>query len=236
MKQIIVAIDGYSSSGKSTMAKHLARAAGYAYVDSGAMYRAVTLYAMRHGMIADDGTPDSNTLAQALPEIEITFQVRQAGEASRTCLNGEDVEDEIRSLAVSNHVSPIAALPEVRHRITALLRGFGHNKGIVMDGRDIGTTVFPDAEMKVFVDASPEIRARRRHEELTAKGKQADYGDVLKNILERDNIDKNRKVIPLQQAADAVVLCNDDMSIEEQHKWLMNLFKLRSTDDSAHRD
>ena len=157
MKQIIVAIDGYSSSGKSTMAKHLARAAGYAYVDSGAMYRAVTLYAMRHGMIADDGTPDSNTLAQALPEIEITFQVRQAGEASRTCLNGEDVEDEIRSLAVSNHVSPIAALPEVRHRITALLRGFGQNKGIVMDGRDIGTTVFPDAEMKVFVDASPEI-------------------------------------------------------------------------------
>lgn len=206
------------------MAKHLARAAGYAYVDSGAMYRAVTLYAMRHGMIADDGTPDSNTLAQALPEIEITFQVRQAGEASRTCLNGEDVEDEIRSLAVSNHVSPIAALPEVRHRITALLRGFGQNKGIVMDGRDIGTTVFPDAEMKVFVTASAQTRAQRRLAELIAKGSQTTFEEVLANVVERDHIDETRAESPLRKAPDAFLLDNSEMTPDMQNRVLLDLY------------
>lgn len=235
MKKIIVAIDGYSSSGKSTMARELARRIGYVYVDSGAMYRAVTLYAIRHGM-AGGGKIDRDALVAALPGISVTFEPAGADGVQHTLLNGEDVEREIREMQVSSHVSPVAEIAEVRERLVRLQQEAGEAKGIVMDGRDIGTTVFPDAEMKVFVDASPEIRARRRHEELTAKGKQADYGDVLKNILERDNIDKNRKDSPLQQAADAVVLCNDDMSIEEQHKWLMNLFKLRSTDDSAHRD
>ena len=225
MKKIIIAIDGYSSSGKSTMAKALAKAVGYVYVDSGAMYRAVTLYALDHGMIAPDGTPDAEALVAALPGIEIRFEVNPGTGLSETLLNGVNVEREIRSLRVSDHVSPVSAIPEVRERLTAMQRELGHYRGIVMDGRDIGTTVFPDAEMKVFVDASPQVRARRRFKELQEKGMPADYDAVLKNIRERDHIDRTRAVSPLRKADDAVVLVNDHISIPEQMAWLIELYQ-----------
>lgn len=231
MKKITVAIDGYSSSGKSTMAKALARAVGYAYIDSGAMYRAVTLYAMRHGLINADGRPDEAALAAALPGIHIDFRVPGGGGASHTFLDGEDVEAQIRSLEVSSHVSPVAALPEVRHALTRLQREYGKAKGIVMDGRDIGTTVFPDAEMKVFVDATPQERARRRFRELTEKGDSGvTYDQVLANVLERDEIDRTRKESPLRQADDAVVLCNDAMTADEQDRWMLDLFHKRTAE------
>lgn len=226
MKKIIIAIDGFSSSGKSTMARDLARRIGYVYVDSGAMYRAVTLYALRHGMVSD-GTLDIDSLIGALPEIEISF--RPAGEdgVQHTVLNGEDVEKEIRTMEVSGMVSPVAAIPEVRHRLVDLQRGFGKDRGIVMDGRDIGTTVFPDAEMKVFVDASPEVRAERRVKELLEKGEKVDFESVLANIRERDHIDTTRKESPLAKAEDAVVLDNDRLTIPQQMDWLLNLFAQR---------
>lgn len=224
MKKIIIAIDGYSSSGKSTMAKALAKAVGYVYVDSGAMYRAVTLYALDHGMIAPDGTPDAEALVAALPGIEIRFEVNPGTGLSETLLNGVNVEREIRSLRVSDHVSPVSAIPEVRERLTAMQRELGHDRGIVMDGRDIGTTVFPDAEMKVFVDASPEIRAERRLKELEAKGMKVDYEEVIENIRRRDHIDTTRKVSPLRKADDAFVLDNSRLSPEEQMKVLAGRF------------
>lgn len=227
MKKIIIAIDGYSSSGKSTMARDLARRIGYVYVDSGAMYRAVTLYALRHGMAAD-GKVDESALIAALPEIGISFQPAGSDGVQHTLLNGEDVEREIRTMEVSNLVSPVAVIPEVRHRLVALQREFGNERGIVMDGRDIGTTVFPDAEMKVFVDASPEVRAERRVKELREKGENVDYAAVLANVKERDYIDSHRKESPLTQAEDAVVLNNDNMTIPEQMEWLLDLFKKRS--------
>ena len=224
MKRIIIAIDGYSSSGKSTMARDLARRIGYVYVDSGAMYRAVTLYALRHGMASQSDGVDVAALVKALPDISISF--RPAGEdgVQHTLLNGEDVEREIRAMDVSGMVSPVAAIPEVRHHLVELQRGFGRDKGIVMDGRDIGTTVFPDAEMKVFVDASPEVRAMRRVRELREKGEEVEYADVLENIRERDRIDTTRKESPLKKATDAVVLDNDSMTIPEQMDWLLRLY------------
>ncbi len=221
-EKIIIAIDGYSSSGKSTMARRLAKTIGYRYIDSGAMYRAVTLYAMRHGFISPDGTVCTDRLVEALPDIHIDFQVD--GDGQLTLLNGSVVESEIRSLEVSSHVSPIAAVPEVRHALVRMQREMGRSKGIVMDGRDIGTVVFPDAEMKVFCNATPERRAERRFRELTEKGAAVTYEEVLANVTERDRIDMTRKESPLRQAEDAVMLDNSAMTIDEQNAWLLDLY------------
>ena len=220
MKKIVVAIDGYSSSGKSTMARELARRVGYVYVDSGAMYRAVTLYALEHGMIENG----KERLAAALPGISITFEPAGADGVQHTLLNGRDVEREIRDMQVSENVSRVAEIPEVRERLVRIQQEYGIRKGIVMDGRDIGTTVFPDAEMKVFVDASPEERARRRLLELEQKGEKVNYEEVLDNIRTRDRIDTTRAVSPLRKADDAHVLDNDHMTHREQSEWLLNLF------------
>lgn len=224
MKKIIVAIDGFSSSGKSTMAKTLARQTGYKYIDSGAMYRAVTLYAMNHGMISSQGDVDRAALVNALPMIKIDFRIDPVSGKNHTLLNGVDVETRIRSLEVAQHVSPIAAIAEVRSTLTKQMQDFGKEKGIVMDGRDIGSAVFPEAEMKVFVDASAQVRAKRRFKELEAAGQHVDYEDVLANVQERDLIDSTRKESPLRKAPDAVVLCNDDMTLAEQEAWLLSLF------------
>lgn len=224
MKKITIAIDGYSSSGKSTMARDLARRLGYTYVDSGAMYRAVTLYALKHDLIGPDGKVNTETLVRELPEIKISFARAGADGRQHTLLNGRDVENEIRDMEVSNNVSPVAEIPAVRHRLVELQQQYGKEGGIVMDGRDIGTTVFPNAEMKVFVDASPEERARRRVKELRAKGENVTYDEVLKNITDRDRIDTTRKESPLRKADDAHVLNNDSMTIDEQMQWLLRLF------------
>lgn len=224
MKKIIIAIDGYSSSGKSTMARDLARRIGYVYVDSGAMYRAVTLYAIEQGMTEKEGNVDVEALVSALPEINISFTPAGADGIQHTMLNGRDVESKIRGMEVSSLVSPVSAIPEVRRRLTELQRDFGRERGIVMDGRDIGTTVFPDAEMKVFVDATPEVRARRRTLELEQKGASPVYEEVLENIRERDRIDTTRKESPLRKADDAHVLDNDNLSIPQQMDWLMDLY------------
>nr|WP_290387999.1 (d)CMP kinase [Paramuribaculum intestinale] len=229
MKKIIVAIDGYSSSGKSTMARELARRIGYVYVDSGAMYRAVTLYAIRHGM-AGGGKIDRDALVAALPGISVTFEPAGADGVQHTLLNGEDVEREIREMQVSSHVSPVAEIAEVRERLVRLQQEAGEAKGIVMDGRDIGTTVFPDAEMKVFVEASPEVRARRRLRELEQKGAEANYEEVLENIRTRDHIDTTRAVSPLRKAADAHVLDNGRLTPAEQMEWLQNLYNTISNE------
>ena len=222
MKKITIAIDGHSSCGKSTMAKDLAREVGYVYVDTGAMYRAVTLYALRHDLFGADGSIKEAELATAMPSIVI--DQRLVDGRTTTFLNGEDVEREIRSLEVSNHVSPVAALPFVRTALVAQQQRMGENGGIVMDGRDIGTTVFPNAELKIFVTASAEVRAQRRYDELKQKGMEADYDDILKNVQERDYIDSHRDVSPLRQADDALLLDNSAMTIEEQKQWLLERF------------
>ena len=221
-KKITIAIDGYSSSGKSSMAKRLAATIGYRYIDSGAMYRAVTLYAMRKGMIDDSGNPDTKKIIAALPDINIDFAVSDG--IQNTILNGENVEKEIRQMAVSNNVSPVAAIPEVRHALVAKQQAFGAEKGIVMDGRDIGTTVFPDAELKIFVRASAETRAQRRFKELIEKGSQASYEEVLANVVHRDHIDETRSESPLRQATDAILLDNSNMTIEEQNVWILDKY------------
>lgn len=222
--RITVAIDGYSSSGKSTMARELARRTGYVYVDSGAMYRAVTLYALRHEMIDGDNRVDAGRLAAALPGITTGFAPAGADGVQHTLLDGEDVEREIREMTVSNAVSPVAVIPEVRARLVEMQQELGRGKGIVMDGRDIGTTVFPDAELKVFVNASAEERARRRVKELLEKGEKVTYEEVLANVTERDRIDTTRAVSPLRKAADAIELDNDRMTHAEQMEWLMARF------------
>lgn len=224
MKKIIVAIDGHSSCGKSTMAKDLAREVGYIYVDTGAMYRAVTLFAMRNNLFDAEGNINTERLEQLLPDVKISFKLDPETSRPMTCLNGEVVEQEIRSLEVSQHVSPIAALPFVRAKLVEQQQAMGKEKGIVMDGRDIGTVVFPDAELKIFVTASAEIRAQRRYKELQAKGMPADFDDILKNVEERDYIDSHRATSPLRQADDALVLDNSHLTIEEQKKWLMEKF------------
>lgn len=229
MRKIVIAVDGYSSSGKSTMARQLAREVGYVYVDSGAMYRAVTLYALRHGMASREKGVDVAALVAALPQIRISFSVAADGSGvQHTLLNGEDVEREIREMEVSEMVSPVAVVPEVRHYLVACQQAYGLEKGIVMDGRDIGTTVFPDAEMKVFVEASPEVRAMRRVKELKEKGQEVSYDQVLANIRERDHIDTTRKESPLRKAPDAVLLDNDNLTRQEQMDWLVNLFHERA--------
>lgn len=219
--KIVIAIDGYSSSGKSTMAKALAKRIGYRYIDSGAMYRAVTLYALQHDMIDSEGNVDLQSLDKALDKIHIDFKLMPDG-TQHTLLNGTDVENEIRTMHVSQNVSTIAAIKAVRNRLTCLQRQYGQQKGIVMDGRDIGTTVFPDAELKIFVNASAETRAQRRYDELRAKGQDVDYQEVLNNVKHRDYVDEHREESPLQKAADAIMLDNSAMSIEEQNQWLDN--------------
>lgn len=223
-KKIIIALDGYSSSGKSTMARRLASTIGYRYIDSGAMYRTVTLYALDHGMIDAGGHVDTTSLDAALPAIAIDFRPMPDG-SQHTLLDGRDVEAEIRTLRVSNAVSTIAALPEVRHRLTAMMQRFGDERGIVMDGRDIGTTVFPDAELKIFVNASAETRARRRFLEMVAKGDAISYEDVLANVVHRDHLDETREESPLRRAADAIDLDNSEMTLDEQNAWLLDRYK-----------
>ena len=227
MKKITIAIDGFSSCGKSTMAKELAKKIGYIYVDTGAMYRSVTLFAMRHGLFNADGSVKTDALKQQMSNIDITFKFNEKAGRPDTYLNGECVEEAIRTLEVSNHVSPIAAIPFVRAAMVARQQGMGRNKGIVMDGRDIGTTVFPEAELKVFVTASAEVRARRRYDELKEKGIPADFDDILKNVQERDYIDSHREVSPLRKAADAIELDNSHMTIAEQNDWLMRQVQQR---------
>ncbi|KGN74061.1 cytidylate kinase [Porphyromonas gulae] len=222
---IIIAIDGHSSCGKSTMAKDLARAIGYIYVDTGAMYRAVTLYSIRRGLWKD-GAIDAETLRSEMSDVRITFRLNTETGLPETYLNGENVEQDIRSMEVSAKVSPIATLDFVREAMVREQQAMGKSKGIVMDGRDIGTTVFPEAEMKVFVTALPHVRAQRRLDELRAKGDAAiTFDDVLANIEERDRIDSTRAVSPLRQAEDALVLDNSHMTIPQQKAWLLERFQ-----------
>ena len=223
-KKIVIAIDGHSSSGKSTMAKDLAKEIGYTYIDTGAMYRAVTLYALRHQLFAGDQI-DEAALQAALPALEIAFRMNAESGRPDTYLNGENVEKEIRGMEVANHVSPVAALGFVRKALVAKQQAMGKEKGIVMDGRDIGTVVFPEAELKLFVTASPEVRAQRRVDELKAKGMPASYEEVLANVKQRDFLDSTRAESPLRQAPDAVVLDNSHMSLAEQKQWILAQYK-----------
>ena len=224
MKKIIIAIDGFSSCGKSTMAKDLAREIGYIYIDSGAMYRAVTLYCLKHGLFQDD-TLNTERLKAELPDLDIAFKLNHETGRPQTYLNGELVENDIRTLAVSAKVSIVAALGFVREAMVRLQQQMGREKGIVMDGRDIGTMVFPDAELKIFVTASPEIRARRRFDELQAKGEPGSYEEIQHNVEERDRIDTNRAVSPLRKADDAIELDNSHLTIQEQKEWLLARFR-----------
>lgn len=225
MKKIVIAIDGFSSCGKSTMAKDLARRIGYVYVDTGAMYRSVTLFALNHHLFNEDGSVKADQLEKLMPEVNISFKLNTETGRPDTYLNGVCVENDIRGMEVSSHVSPIAAIPFVRKALVAQQQRMGGDKGIVMDGRDIGTTVFPEAELKIFVTASAEVRAQRRYDELKAKGAEANYDDILKNVQERDYIDTHREVSPLRKADDALELDNSHMTIEEQNAWLMQRFE-----------
>ena len=216
--KIVVAIDGHSSCGKSTIAKAVASKFGYIFIDSGAMYRAVTLFALRKQLITE-GSVKVQELIDLLPTIQIDFRYNAEKQKSDTYLNGENVEDEIRQLPVSQNVSPVATIAEVRAAMVRLQQEMGKDKGIVMDGRDIGTVVFPDAELKLFVTASAEIRAQRRFDELTAKGETVSYEEILQNVQERDRIDSTREASPLRKADDALVLDNSHMTREEQLVW-----------------
>lgn len=214
-KKIIIAIDGYSSCGKSTFAKAVAAKLGYIFIDTGAMYRAVTLFAMRNGL-AD--RPEA--LAERLPEVRIEFRFNPATGRSDVYLNDENVETEIRRIDVSNRVSAVSSIPAVRAKLVAMQQEMGRRKGIVMDGRDIGTMVFPEAELKIFMTADPHVRAERRYKELIAKGEEVSLAEIERNIRERDHQDETRAVSPLRRAADAVVLDNSGMTVEEQMRWI----------------
>lgn len=220
---IIIAIDGYSSTGKSSFAKLIAKEFSFLYLDSGALYRAITLYAMEHGMVLADGSIDTRSLVAALPDIDIHFEY--APEGSRTFLGDRCVEKEIRTIEVSSHVSPVAVIPEVRDFVDDILVGYGKNKRIVMDGRDIGTAVFPHADLKIFMTANDNVRAERRLKEMRASGQNPDFNEVLENLKSRDYIDSHREKSPLRQAEDAVVLDNSDMTLEDQMVWVKNLVK-----------
>ena len=225
MEKIIIAIDGFSSCGKSTMAKDLAHELGYIYVDTGAMYRCVALYALQHKLFLKDGEINIPELEAAMPNINISFKLNKETGRPDTYLNNENVENEIRTMEVSSHVSSIAAIPFVREALVAQQQKMGKDKGIVMDGRDIGTVVFPNAELKIFVTASPEVRAQRRYDELMEKGMEADYNDILEHVKRRDYIDSHRDVSPLRKADDAIELDNSNISIEEQKQWLIKQYK-----------
>jgi len=222
MQKITIAIDGHSSTGKSSTAKQLADHLGYLYIDSGAMYRAVTLFALKQDYINKESGLDEQQLIEALPQIELEFrQVSENGMA--IFLNGQNVSQKIRQMKVSNWVSPVATLPAVRHKLVSIQRHLGRNKGVVMDGRDIGTVVFPDAELKIFMTASPEERARRRHLELQERGEAVSYSEVLDNVNRRDRIDSSREISPLQMADDAIMVDNTEMSREEQFNLILRL-------------
>ncbi|WP_455105734.1 (d)CMP kinase [Prevotella pallens] len=225
MEKIIIAIDGFSSCGKSTMAKDLAHELGYIYVDTGAMYRCVALYALQHKLFLKDGEINIPELEAAMPNINISFKLNKETGRPDTYLNNENVENKIRTMEVSSHVSSIAAIPFVREALVAQQQKMGKDKGIVMDGRDIGTVVFPNAELKIFVTASPEVRAQRRYDELMEKGMEADYNEILENVKQRDYIDSHRDVSPLRKADDAIELDNSNISIEEQKQWLIEQYK-----------
>lgn len=220
---IIIAIDGYSSTGKSSFAKLIAKEFSFLYLDSGALYRAITLYAMEHDMVLADGSIDTRSLVAALPDIDIHFEY--APEGSRTFIGDRCVEKEIRTIEVSSHVSPVAVIPEVRDFVDGILVGYGKNKRIVMDGRDIGTAVFPHADLKIFMTANDNVRAERRLKEMRASGQNPDFNEVLENLKSRDYIDSHREKSPLRQAEDAVVLDNSDMTLEDQMVWVKNLVK-----------
>ena len=226
-KKITIAVDGFSSCGKSTLAKQLAAKLGYVYIDSGAMYRAVTLYALRNNMIVDEEL-DTKKLIASLDDVKIHFELNANGEP-QTFLNGTNVEREIRKIYVSQWVSPVAAVPEVRHVMVAQQQKMGEAKGVVMDGRDIGTTVFPNAELKIFVTAEVDVRAQRRYDEMLSKGEPADMNEVKQNLQERDRIDQSRAESPLRKADDAVVLDNSNITREEQlqvaYDWAMERIK-----------
>lgn len=224
MKRIIVAIDGHSSCGKSTMAKELAREVGYVYVDTGAMYRAVTLFALDNGLFTEDGEVAVETLNHRMNEVQVGFVLDAGTNLPLVTLNGVIVEDRIRGMAVSEKVSLIAALPFVREAMTKQQQLMGKEKGLVMDGRDIGTVVFPKAELKIFVTASPEVRAERRFKELKAKNMTVDFNEILANVKERDFIDSHRETAPLRQAPDALLLDNSQLTREEQRRWLLEQF------------
>ena len=225
MKKITIAIDGFSSCGKSTMAKDLAREIGYIYVDTGAMYRSVTLYALRHHLFNADGTVREQELRRQMEHIRISFCMNRETGRPDTYLNGENVESAIRTMEVSSHVSLVAALAFVREALVGQQQRMGAEKGIVMDGRDIGTVVFPHAELKVFVTASAEVRARRRYDELKAKGMEADFNEILRNVQERDYIDSHRATSPLRKADDAVALDNSHLTIAQQKQWLLAQYR-----------
>lgn len=222
-KKLTIAIDGFSSCGKSTVAKELARKLGYVYVDTGAMYRAVTLYCMRHNLIADDGTVDEAALKSQIEKIGVSFIYDQATGKNTTLLNGEVVEDEIRRIEVSNKVSYVSRIEFVRAQMVRLQQDMGRQGGIVMDGRDIGTVVFPNADLKIFMTASPEVRAQRRFDELTAKGETVTFSEILENVTQRDYLDQHREVSPLRQADDARVVDNSQMTRDEQFAVILKM-------------
>ncbi|MCC8088322.1 MAG: (d)CMP kinase [Rikenellaceae bacterium] len=220
MRKIIIAIDGYSSSGKSSFAKNIAKKYGYIFIDTGAMYRAVTYYAMQNGLVDSHGSVYEDKLIENLPNIKITFRYDPVTEASSIFLNGVKIDEEIRSVDVSDKVAVVSSIPQVRERLVALQREMGRDKGIVMDGRDIGTVVFPDADLKIFMTADPEIRAMRRYRELSQAGKKVSLEEITQNILKRDNADITRTVGPLKKAEDALLLDNSRMSLEQQMLWV----------------
>ena len=235
LNELVIAIDGHSSGGKSTFAKAIAKRLGLTYVDSGAMYRAVALYALEQDLV-EDGRFLTAQLIEALRDIHISFRNNEDSGLAETWLNGKNVEQEIRSVEVSHYASSVSTIPEVRAALVARQREMSHNEGVVMDGRDIGTVVFPDADIKIYLTAKPEIRARRRFEELKEKGKPEDYEEVLRNIVERDERDSTRVASPLKKADDAIELDNSGMSVEEQMDWFMNLLALKFTDHEQDPD
>ena len=224
-KKIVIAIDGFSSGGKSTFARMLASRLGYIFIDTGAMYRAVTLYAMENGAF-ENGEPDEKKIVSMLDDIDIAFRFNPSRQASDIYVNGEKVEEgRIRSIEVSNLVSTVSQIPEVRRKLVSMQQQMGRDKGIVMDGRDIGTAVFPDAELKIFMVADPEIRALRRYEELRYNGEEVSLEEIEKNIIGRDRADQSRTISPLRQAPDAIVLNNSEMTLEDQMRWIEPILK-----------